>query len=83
MLDYLAPRVNALNISEDWFKYLSLQVGANDVCELCAAGKLFDRASPYRALIFQYLGDSGYSYGTIHEGRFRDQHQAYLRVCAN
>ncbi|CAE6512989.1 unnamed protein product [Rhizoctonia solani] len=35
--DYLAPQVKAINISESRFKFLSLQVGANDVCQLCAA----------------------------------------------
>ncbi|KAG8708221.1 hypothetical protein FRC08_000053 [Ceratobasidium sp. 394] len=35
--DYLVPQVKALNISDDRFKYLSFQVGANDVCQLCAA----------------------------------------------
>lgn len=35
--DYLAPQVKAWNISESRFKYLSFQVGANDVCQLCAA----------------------------------------------
>ncbi|KAG8717615.1 hypothetical protein FRC08_007098 [Ceratobasidium sp. 394] len=38
--DYLAPQVKALNISEDQFKYLSFQVGANDVCQLCAAADI-------------------------------------------
>ncbi|KAG8735448.1 hypothetical protein FRC12_018068 [Ceratobasidium sp. 428] len=35
--DYLALQVKSLNISESRFKYLSFQVGANDVCQLCAA----------------------------------------------
>jgi hypothetical protein len=39
IVDYLAPQVKAMNISENRFKYLSFQVGANDVCQLCAAGE--------------------------------------------
>ncbi|CAE7217895.1 unnamed protein product [Rhizoctonia solani] len=35
--DYLAPQVKAMGIAEGRFKFLSFQVGANDVCSLCAA----------------------------------------------
>ncbi|KAF8754794.1 hypothetical protein RHS01_05847 [Rhizoctonia solani] len=35
--DYLAPQVKAMNISQSRYKFLSFQVGANDVCQLCAA----------------------------------------------
>ncbi|QRV83156.1 carbohydrate esterase family 16 protein [Ceratobasidium sp. AG-Ba] len=38
--DYLVPQVKALNISDDKYKYLSFQVGANDVCQLCAAADM-------------------------------------------
>ncbi|KAF8686414.1 hypothetical protein RHS04_00071 [Rhizoctonia solani] len=35
--DYLAPQVKAMNISQSRYKFLSFQIGANDVCQLCAA----------------------------------------------
>lgn len=34
--DYLVPRVRSLNIPANAFKYLSLQIGSNDLCLLCA-----------------------------------------------
>jgi phospholipase B1 len=39
-LDYLVPRVKALNIAASRYKYLSLQIGSNDLCQLCLAGEL-------------------------------------------
>ncbi|KZV88555.1 hypothetical protein EXIGLDRAFT_678820 [Exidia glandulosa HHB12029] len=34
--DYLVPQVKARNISASAFKYLNLQIGSNDLCQLCA-----------------------------------------------
>ncbi|CAE6356179.1 unnamed protein product [Rhizoctonia solani] len=40
--DYLVPQVKAAGITANQFKYLSFQIGSNDLCQLClAADALF------------------------------------------
>ncbi|KAH7103683.1 hypothetical protein BKA62DRAFT_48382 [Auriculariales sp. MPI-PUGE-AT-0066] len=36
-VDYLVPMVKALNVSSSAFKYLNLQIGSNDLCQMCLA----------------------------------------------
>jgi len=38
--DYLIPQVKAQGISNKAFKYLNLQIGSNDICQLCLAADL-------------------------------------------
>ncbi|KAH7338368.1 hypothetical protein B0J17DRAFT_662245 [Rhizoctonia solani] len=35
--DYLVPQVKAADIAKNRFKYLSFQIGSNDLCQLCLA----------------------------------------------
>jgi len=36
--DYLVPQVQARNIPANAFKYLNMQIGTNDICQLCTTG---------------------------------------------
>ncbi|KZV78881.1 hypothetical protein EXIGLDRAFT_822360, partial [Exidia glandulosa HHB12029] len=36
--DYLVPQVEARNITASAFKYLNLQIGSNELCQLCPGG---------------------------------------------
>jgi phospholipase B1 len=33
--DYLIPQVKARNIPASAYKYMSLQIGSNDICQFC------------------------------------------------
>ncbi|EJD43613.1 hypothetical protein AURDEDRAFT_114662 [Auricularia subglabra TFB-10046 SS5] len=53
--DYLVPQVKAQNISDAAFKYLHMQVGTNDVCQLCATAILPPSADIFEASIRKSL----------------------------
>ena len=37
---YLVPQYKASGVKDSELKYLNLQIGSNDVCQLCAAGAI-------------------------------------------
>ncbi|KAH7103679.1 hypothetical protein BKA62DRAFT_48226 [Auriculariales sp. MPI-PUGE-AT-0066] len=40
--DYLVPQYKASGVSDSALKYMSFQIGSNDVCQLCALGGIGD-----------------------------------------
>lgn len=47
VIDYLVPQVKARNIPDSAYKYMSFQIGSNDICQLCVQAELgFGPGSP-------------------------------------
>ena len=62
-VDYLVPRVKIFGIPDKAFKYVNLQIGSNDLCQLCLQGEFSD-LPPYISVLTRHTASLRYGPGS-------------------